>query len=312
MGTVTTLRPSAVSSAAGWSAVPSGTLDDVTSDDSDLTYALWSGSGSALVLATPLDSPPVGEQRHLARIRARGEDGNAWWAVRLASGGLVAGASAEFPSSPSTISGSWGAGVPATGPTILSCYVAGQTTGVKIVELYLDVDSREAPTFTPQVLDGSGASTTTVSDTATPTIQAASIDLDGLASRQYRYWVTLSGAIVWDTGIVSGAAVGRVTAALDNGAYVAHLMVWSTLGSNTAYASDEETVSFTVSVGTIPAPGTPSVDPVTDTPFYEVEVCAPDVSELDGEEGYLEIQRIDCVTGGYLLLPGTGYASTSI
>jgi hypothetical protein len=294
MGTITTLRPSATSSGVGWTATPSGTLHGVTSDDSDSTYALWSGSGSALILATPADSPPVGERRHQARLRIRGEDGDAWGAVRLAAGGLAAGVSAPFTSSPSTVTGSWGFGVPADGSTVLSAYVTGQISGVKIQELYLDVDSRLAPTFTAQTVDGSGTVTTTISDTAQPTIRASGVDLDDLISRQYRYWVTSGADIVWDTGIVAGPSTDRQTEALENGSYVAHLIVWSTLGSDTEYSSDEETVSFTVSVGVIPAPDAPVVTPVEDTAFYEIEACAPDSSGFDSDVSYLEIQRVDC------------------
>lgn len=224
----------------------------------------------------------------------RGEDGDAWGAVRLTSGGLVSGVAAPFSSSPGTVTGSWGFGVPADGFTTLSVYVTGQTTGVRIQELYLDVDCREAPTFTAQVIDGSGVVTTTVSDTAQPTIRANAVDLDGLAARQYRYWVTLSGNIVWDTGITSGPSTDQMTTALDNGTYVAHLQVWSTLGSNTEYTSDEETVTFTVSVGAIPPPGNPTVTQVTGTPFYEVNACAPFAGDFDGDQAYIEVQRIDC------------------
>lgn len=311
MGTITTLRPSGTSSGVGWT--PStGTLHGVTSDNSDATYATWGGSGSALILTTPIDSPPAGEQRHQIRLRARGEDGDAWWAVRLASGGLVAGAAASFPSSPSTVTGSWGFGAPASGSTILSTYVTGQSTGVRIEELYIDVDSRLAPTFTPQVLDGSGASTVTVSDTAQPSLRANAVDLDGLAARQYRYWVTQGGSTVWDSGAIGGSALTRqVATPLDNGSYVAHFSVWSTLGSNTPYDSGEETLAFTVSVGAVPAPDNPIVDPVPDTPFYELEACAPYSGEFDDDVSYIEIQRVDCPIGGFLELEGgNGYAST--
>jgi hypothetical protein len=310
MGTITTLRPSATSSGVGWT--PStGTLHGVTSDDNDATYATWSGDGSALILATPVDSPPVGERRHQVRLRARGEDGDAWWAVRLSSGALAAGAAAQFPSSPSTVTGSWGFGAPADGSTVLYTYVTGQSTGVRIEELYLDVDSREAPTFTAQILDGSGSVTTTISDTAQPTLRAASIDLDDLSARQYRYWVTLNGAIVWDTGVTSGTAVNRQTGALDNGTYVAHFQLWSTLGQNTAYASAEETLEFTVQVGQVAKPGNPTVDVVDGTPFYEIEACAPYVAELDGGVGWIEVQRVDCPVGGYLVTTGSGDSHAS-
>lgn len=296
MGSTTTLRPSATSSGVGWTATPSGTLHGVTSDDSDLTYALWSGAGSALILATPADAPPVGERRHQARLRLRGEDGDAWGAVRLASGALVAGVSAPFSSSPGTVTGSWGVGVPADGSIVLSAYVTGQTTGVRLQEIYLDVDSRLAPTFTGQVIDGSGVVTTTVSDTAQPTLRASSVDLDGLVARQYRFWVTSGSDIIWDTGLVPGPTFDRQTEALDNGTYTAHFQIWSTVGNNTEYPSDEETVTFTVSVGAIPAPENPVVSQVTDTPFYELQVCAPYAGDFDSDQAFIEIQRVDCAS----------------
>jgi hypothetical protein len=312
MGTITTLRPSATSSGVGWTATPSGTLHGVTSDNSDATYALWSGDGSALILATPLDSPPAGERRHQVRLRARGEDGDAWWAVRLSSGVLVSGAAAQFPSSPSTITGSWGFGAPATGSTQLYAYVTGQSSGVKIEELYLDVDTREAPTFTPQVLDGSGSSSVFISDTASPVIHVDSLDLDGLAARQYRFRVTRDGASIWDTGVVSGPPIDQPTPLLENGTYVAHIQVFSTLGADTAYASAEETVTFVISVGTVPKPVNPTVTPRPDAPFYDLEACAPYVGDLDGAEGYVEIQRVDCPIGGYLNVPGSGYSLSNV
>lgn len=320
MATITTLRPSATSSGVGWTASPSGTLHGVTSDDNDATAAQWGGSGSALILPTPVDAPPAGERRHLVRVRARGEDGSAWWAVRLASGSLVAGAAATFAASPETVIGSWQAGAPPDGSTVLSAYVTGQTTGVRIVELYVDVDSREAPTFTPQVLDGSGASTVTVADTNTPTIRASALDLDGLAARQYRYWVTQGATIVWDTGVTSGAPVNRMTAPLLNGSYTANLQIWTTLGTNTAYASEIETVDFTVNVGAVPAPDAPVVTP--ELPFERIEVCGADSATFDDYVSWVEVERVDCpseVLYGWdspsataLSTPGTNgnYAST--
>lgn len=303
MGTITVLRPSATSSGVGWT--PStGTLHGVTSDDNDGTYATWTGSGSAMILATPIDAPPVNERRHQVRLRARGEDGDAWWAVRLASGGLIAGAAASFSASPGTVTGSWGFGAPIEGSTVLSAYVEGQSIGVKIEELYLEVDSRLPPSFTPQVLDASGASTTTVSDTAAPVLHPNAIDLDGLSARQYRYWVTLDGAIVWDTGVVSGSPADRQTMALSNGTYVAHMLIWTTLGSSLSYGSEEETLTFTVVVGTVPAPAPPIVSQIPNTPLYEIEVCAPDASNFDDDRVWIEVQRADCAYGGYLDLPG--------
>lgn len=296
MATITTLRPSATSSGVGWTAQPSGALHEVTSDDNDATYAEWSGSGSAMILATPLAAPPVGERRHLVRIRARGEGGWAWWAVRLATGQLVAGAAGSFGGSPETVTGSWQAGAPADGSTTLFCFVEGQSIGLRIVELFLDVDTRAAPTFTPQILDGSGTPTTTITDTVTPTARVSALDLDGLPARQYRYWVTdASSAIVWDTGVVSGPAVDRLITPLDNGTYTLHQQVWSTLGENTAYASVIEELEFTMAVGAVPAPNPPVVTP--EEPFYRVKVCAPDTTGFDDQVAWIQLQRVDCPHG---------------
>lgn len=310
MGTITTLRPSGTTSGTGWT--PSaGMLHGVTSDNSDATYATWSGSGSSMVLVTPLDSPPAGERRHQVRLRARGEDGTAWGGVQTPGGLLLASMSAPFTASPTTVTGSWGFGVQPDGPQVLSASVSGQSTGLRITELYIDVDSREAPTFTPQVLNGAGSVITTVADTAQPTLRVNAVDTDGLTLRLYRYWVTLDGAIVWDTGIVSGAATNRQTTALDNGAYVAHYQIWTTLGQNDPYPSDEYTLDFTVQVGLVAQPDNPTVTPVPDSPFYELEACAPFVDDLDGGQGWIQLQRVDCPVGGYLVLPGSAGAHAS-
>jgi hypothetical protein len=312
MATITTLRPSSLSSGVGWSAVPSGTLYGVTSDDSDSTYALWSGAGSVMILGTPAGSPPAGEQRHQVRLRARGEDGDAWWAVRLASGAITGAAAASFPTSPATVSGSWGFGAPRLGSTVLYAYVTGQSTGLKIEELYLDVDTREAPTFTAQTVDGSGAVTTTISDTSQPTIRATALDLDGLNPRQYHYWVTLDGGTVWDSGVLPGTPADQQTSPLVNGDYVANLQIFTTIGQNGLYASDVQTVEFTVATGDVDEPDEPTVTAVEGAPFFNVNVCTPFVDTFDGSVGWVEVQRVGCPGEGYLSVPGVdgAYAST--
>jgi len=274
--------------------MPSGTLNGVTSDDLDSTYALWSGSGSPLVLQTPVDSPPAGERRHQVRVRVRGEDGSAWWAVRLQSGALTGGASATFPASPDTVNGSWGFGAPHDGSTILAAHILGQDSGVKVTEVYIDMDSREAPTFTGQVLDGAGAVNTTITDTNTPLLRVTAVDSDGLVLRQYRYWITQGSTIVWDTGVLAGNPTDQLTDPLPNGSYTANLQIWTTLGANTPYPSTVQTVAFTISTGDVPIPNDPVAEQIPGSPLYAVEVCAPDMSGFDLGRGFVELQRIDC------------------
>lgn len=294
MSTVTTLRPTATSSSTGWSAVGAASLHAATSDDSDASYALWSGTGTPLVLQTASDSPPVGQRRHRTRIRLRGEDGDVAWAVRLTSGALTAGASAELDTSPETVTGSWGFGAPPDIATVLAAHIIGQSTGLRVTEVYLDVDFRDPPELTPLVLDGSGTSVTIVTDTATPTLRADALALDDLPPREYRYWVTSGSTIVFDTGVVSGTPADVMTTPLENGAYTAHMQIWTTVGGAYAYASDEETLAFTVSVGVVQKPDDPVVTAVPGTPLFSIEVCAPLVDDFDDAVGYVEIQRVSC------------------
>lgn len=295
MSTITTLRPSATSSFIGWTAVPGGTLHGVTSDDSDATYALWGGSGGPLVLQTPLDAPPLGERRHQVRVRARGEDGSAWWAVRLQTGALTGGASAEFAGTPETRLGSWGFGAPHDGNTILAAHILAQSPSVKITEIYVDVDTREAPTFTGQVLDSTGAVSIGLTDTNAPRLRATAIDSDDLSLRQYRYWVSDGSGIVWDTGILAGSPTIQQTEALENGAYTARFQIWTTLGANTPYASSIEEIDFTVTVEGVAIPNDPTITQIPDSPLMLIEVCAPYIYDLDFGTAHIEIQRVDCV-----------------
>lgn len=294
MSLTVTLRPSATSSSTGWSAQPSGTLHGVTSDNSDSTYALWSGSGLPLVLQTPIDAPGVGLRRHQVRARVRGQLGDAWWGVRLQDGFLTAGATRQFPALLETSVGAWGFGAPPDGNTILAVHIEGQSTGLRVAEVYLDVDFREKPDFTGQVIDSGGAITTTITGTSTPTLRATAFDLDDLPVRQFRFWVTSGATIVWDSGIVDGPPVDTATTPLANGSYTAHYQIWTTLGGQYEYASDEKTVAFTVSVGQVQRPNDPTVTQIPGTPLWEISVCAPDVRQLDGDVGYIEVQRVEC------------------
>lgn len=293
---IDTLRPDALVSQSGWSASPSGTLFGVTSDNSDSTFALCAvtGVGSPMVLGLAEHALPSGHQRHLVRARVRLQNANVQWSVGVPQGGQIAGGTGSAGSA-ATLTGSWGTGVPPTGASQLTIRTVAQLGASRVLELYVDVDSRLAPTFTLQVLDD-GTPTTTVTTTNAPQARANAVSLDGLPSRQYRYWVTdAADAIVWDTGIVSGPAATRSIDPLENGSYRLHAIVWSTLGADTAYASDEELVDFTVSTTVAQQPESVEIVDVQATPYFDITTCAPDdMSEWDGDEAFVEIQRIDC------------------
>src|SRR5690606_29462651 len=96
------------------------------------------------------------------------------------------------------------------------------------------------PTFALAVLDA-GVPVSVVTTTNTPTVQFSSIDLDGLPPRQWRAWVTQGTTIVWDSGLVAGAATTTETAPLANGSYTLHAQIWSTVGGVNEFASNEVT-----------------------------------------------------------------------
>lgn len=311
MAQIDTLRPVSTIQGTGWSAEPSGTLHGVTADDNDTTYAEWSGDGSPLILSVGPHAPPAGHRRHAARLRVRGESGSAWWAVRRSDGVLVAGAAADFAAA-NTVIGAWGTGLPPNGTTTFGTYVNGEVVNTRILELYLDIDSRAAPQFTPQLLDGSGAPATTITDTNSPTVAPLDVDLDGLPPRQYRYWIDDGSNIVWDTGIVSGPAVNREVDALDNGSYTLHMVIWSTLGANTEYASEEKTLAFDINVVPVTPPDNVTSDAIPDTPFFQIEVQIPsDLSDYD-EPPMLQIQRVDCHGTRTVAVIGPVEAGTSV
>lgn len=294
MAIIDTLRPTATLSSAGWTVTPSGTADEVTSDDSDATFVTGDLDSSSLVLSVGPHGVPTDHMRHLARVRARGEDGDVVASVRLPSGNQVAFSSISLPSTVGSVNGSWGAGLP---PSVAGSYgvvVTAQDDDVDVTELWLDIDSRARPTFALDVLDA-GTPTSVVTTTNTPTLSFETIVLDGLPPRQWRAWVTLGGAIVWDSGIVAGAATTVDTAPLVNGGYVAHAQVWSTVGGVNEFPSAEVTETFSVNVQPVAGPTSIDVVQRPGTPLFDITVGIPSgLGDYDDDLAYVEVQRTDC------------------
>src|SRR5690606_39389651 len=101
------------------------------------------------------------------------------------------------------------------------------------------------PTFALAVLDA-GVPVSVVTTTNTPTVQFSSIDLDGLPPRQWRAWDTQGTTIVWDSGLVAGAATTTETAPLSNSSYKPHPQIRSTGGCVNEFVSNEVTADFEV------------------------------------------------------------------
>lgn len=294
MAIIDTLRPTATLSDAGWIVTPSGAAYAVTADNSDSTYVTGNFDSSVLSLSVGTHGVAADHMRHLARVRARGEDGDIIVSVLLPSGSQVAYSAITLPAAVTTVNGSWGAGLPPSASGSYGITVTPQGSNIDITELYLDIDSRAKPTFTVSTLDA-GVAATTITSTNTPTILFSSIDLDGLPPRQWRAWVTQGSTIVWDSGNVAGAASSVDTSPLVNGSYTLHAQIWSTVGSVNEFASSEVTQDFIVNVQPVVGPTSISAVQRTDTPLFDITVGIPSgLGDYDNHSAYVEVQRTDC------------------
>lgn len=174
--TVQTLRPDGTVVVGAFSAVPSGTLDEVTSDDNDSTYALGSGAlNSPMILDLTSYTLTATQRAKLYRVRTRmasntgGVDvtGN----VQVNSGGLSAALNLPAYSSatPTDVSTGWRTPVvEVTNAAIIAASLQTAQTingaaGLRIVELYLDLDVRERPVIDSVTIDATlGVPTYTV------------------------------------------------------------------------------------------------------------------------------------------------------
>lgn len=295
MSTVDTVRPTSTLSAGGWT--PSaGTLHGATTDNSDATFISWASGAEEAVLGCTPHAPSTGFRRHRARVRLRARDGGLYWAVGLPTGTFAAyGSAGDLAAAFDDLIGSYGAGIPHDGTAAFRILLGAQEAGIDVSELWVDIDCREAPTFTIQTLDGSGTPETTITDTNSPSISFDSALYDGLTPREWRAWVQSGSTIVWDTGVVSGIPLTPVVPALPNGSYTAHGQIWSTLGANTAYPSDVEVLAFTINVVPVEPPALVEIVWSDDSPMFTVNVTTPEsMGDYDGEVALVEFQRVDC------------------
>ncbi len=288
MATIDTLRPTATVLSGGWD--PStDTLYEVTSDDSDLTYAECVGTSLPMQLSCGTHTVPPGTRRHLARVRVRGEDGPVSWDVVLPNATTVAHGQDTLPAAVDDVEGGWGLGLPETAEGVYGIRVTGAETGARVTELYLDIDCREAPTFDLDVLED-GTPTILVTGTSAPSVSFTNVDLDDLASRSWRAWIDDGLDIVWDTGIVGGLPTETVVEPLPAGSYNLHGQVWSTIGQNGEYPSAIVDVAFDI---TAEYPYAPFVEVAAALPWFDLTITLPDLSGYDGDVA-VQIQRTDC------------------
>lgn len=319
---IDTLRPNAVASGGtGWTAVPSGTLNGTTSDDSDSTYALSPANSNGLFLGLPTHTPAADHQRHQARHRVRLASADANSTTLQIDLDRIGGPDApnstwiKSTTSPETFTSAYSSDpvlslAQGTALALQVGFYRAAGSAARVIEVYADIDTRAKPTFTPNVLDGSGTSQVggTISDTNVVRFRFDGPNYDGLNARTWRLAVyteaetLLGGFAPFDpnfdtvhTDQGNGPPIESVTA-LTNGDYVAYYQIVSTIRSDDPFESDIESAAFTVDAVLPNPPTNLTATPTANPPSIELCWEAPGgtVPWADVTEVYAQIERTDC------------------
>lgn len=300
MATTITVRPnSTVDTSGTWALTGGASIQAVTSDNSDATYA--GNTGSALAwhrLGYPAQAAPAshGIHRLRGRWRAATTSGSVTTTSRLRRADDTVVGPYTFATATTTIqtfTGSW-----LVDPTIGSQVALGNVefavdrrpgtnTTFRAYEEYVDLDYRHHPDFDPDVLDASGTSRDggVVADTRTPTVVFGGVDYDGLPALS---WQVIVGTFA-DSG--SGVPPGSlVTTPLVDGSYTATFIVRSTIQGSQPFEHIEQ-INFEVAASAPPPPPALSATPQDDGILLQWTGSA---GVFDDDRAVIEIFRDDC------------------
>lgn len=311
MADVDVLRPISVRVTGTATAVPSGTLASVTSDNSDATYIDFDDAGgSHWNLRVEPHTPASGYQRHRirGRIRVRTDAGTANEDIDVGRGtsdyinyqtvpvtasfaeqatswfqDAVYGLATVGSLSDLNIGGGW-MDAPLDGATEL-----------RTAECYLDVDCRFRPDYAPEVRDNAGVDQSggTITDTTQPDLWFGAVAYDDLPALDWTVVVTSAG-----TPMFSASGVGQppetvpVTTGLADGPYTATFTVRSTIRGTDAFAYSEA-ITFSIE-NTIPPPSPPLVYVTEEYGGYRVSWVNPGGQVWDDDYTVAEVYRDDC------------------
>lgn len=162
--TTQTLRPNATLVAGGFSAVPSGTLNAVTSDNSDSTYALSNVTlNNPMFLGLGTYALATTERVKVFQVRQRFASSTAGVVageVLVSGGGLGLLQTFNPTSTTAPVDGSTGWRTPTSEVTVAAISDAtlrvaqtftDSTSALRVIELYLDLDVRARPTISSVV-----------------------------------------------------------------------------------------------------------------------------------------------------------------
>lgn len=319
---IDTLRPNGTTAAGGWAATGAASLQAATSDDSDATYALGQTTDTLMLLTAPAHSPAANHERHRFRSRIRGRQDDAAGAGLMALNAGIYGYQSTlfaFDEVITTFSAPY-ISLPVLGsvnPLSLLFTVepwSGNTDEARVMELYIDIDTRARPTFTPDVLDGAGVSRDggVISDTPRADLRYGTVNYDGLNARDWAINVqTVPGGVnVYSAQGVGTPPVSVVTDPLPNGDYVATFITQATIRTIDAITALPLQVTFEIDFISPAAPVLTST-PAADPPSVELDWVSgtPTSTPWDTDADVVtEIERTDCngISTIYMERTGTG------
>ena len=311
MAVIDTLRPISTRKMGGGTAVPSGTLDEVTADDDDTTYIELSevDAGDNWNLRVAPHTPPANHQRHRirGRIRIRTDAGSALEDIDVGRGefdwinSYTAWVDATFSEHTSDWFQDSGYGL-ATADALTDLNIGGGwlfysegATELRTSECYIDIDCRSRPEYSPEVRDGSGANQSggTVADTNQPTLHFGSPNYDGLPARDWSVSVSgSSGEVFSASGSGTPPESVQVDTGLDDGSYTATFTVRSTIRGSDPF-EHTQVIPFDVAV-TIPPPSPPVLMVEEMFGGYRISWSNPGGQTWDNNYVVAEVWRDDC------------------
>lgn len=311
MAVTNVLRPVSVRKTGAGTAVPSGTLAAVTSDNSDSTYIrfLDSASGNWSLRLEP-HTPAAGYQRHRirGRIRIACDAGTMTEDIDLGRGetdyieydtlpvtDVMTEQQGEWYTTPAYGLGTVGAlsdlNIGGGWPDLES----GAGTEIRTAEAYVDIDCRLRPQYAPEVQDNAGDDQTggTITDTNQPVLYFGSVGYDGLPALNWAVTVKQGAAVIFTTsGSGQPPAEVPVGTGLDDGAYTAEFVVRSTIRDSDPFEY-AQTRAFSVQ-NTVPPPSPPLVTVTAEMGGYRVTWENPGGQAWDNDYVVAELWRDDC------------------
>lgn len=311
MAVIDVLRPVSVRKTGAGTAVPSGTLASVTSDDSDATYIdVNAPSTNSWNLRVASHTLATGYQRHAVRgrIRARTDAGTLSDDIDVGRGvnDYLRYSTVTVTSTFQEITSSWFQestfGLNTVGAlsdlNIGGGYLSDVSGAaeVRTAECYIDIDCRLGPQYAAEVRDAAGADQSggTVTDTTQPTLFIGAVDYDGLPAASWSVEVldAVSDSVFSSSGSGAPPVSVMVSSNLANGAYTAIFSVTSTIRGADAFEVTDS-ISFSVA-NTVPPPSPPLVTVTESSGGYLVSWENPGGQAWDDDYAVAEVWRDDC------------------